>query len=103
MSHYNVPIKVGEIVTITDGSYMVAIDVVENKLTRFPTMEEFDGNLVTLKHEYVVIAVNVPCPQDKDILKSLHSSNNCIIKDLSNNIIWFCSVINLKTKRNLLE
>jgi hypothetical protein len=103
MSHYNVPIKVGEIVTIKDGSYMVAIDVVENRLTRRPTMEEFGGNLVTLKHKYVVIAVNVPCPQNEDILKSLHPANNCIIKDLSNNIIWFCSTVNLKTKRNLLK
>lgn len=102
MAHYNVPIKVGEIVTIKDGSYMLAIDTKRNELTRFPEIKGFNGNLVTLDHSYIVIAVNISCPNEQPTLNSLRPSNNCIIKDLSNGMIWFCSEINLKTKRNLL-
>lgn len=103
MSHCNVLIKIGEIITIKDGSYMVAICPEQNILTRFPKIKDFNGSLVELNHEYIVVAVNVSCPQEKDISESLSWANNCIIKDLTNNVIWFCSEINIKTKRNLLE
>lgn len=103
MSHLNVPIKQGEIVTIIDGSYMVAICPEQNKLTHSPKIPGFHGNIPALNHKYVVIATNVPCPQERDILSSLHPFNNCIIKDLSNDVIWFCSGINLKTVRNLID
>lgn len=100
--HINVPIKPGELVTVIDGSYMLAIDIIENKLTRFPKIEGFDGNISKLEHEYVVIATNVPCPTDEPLTESLGISNNCIIKDIISNTIWFCSKVNLKTIRNLL-
>lgn len=104
MTHVNVSIKIGEIVTIKDGSYMLAIDTVSNKLTRFPKIKGFNGNLVDFGHEYIVIAINVPCPSEDSVPESrLTTSNNCIIKDVTNGIIWFCSNINLKTKRSLFN
>ena len=102
MSHYNVPIRQGTLVTVKDGSYMLAICPETNTLTHFPKIHEFDYNIPKLGHTYIVIAVNVPCPQEKDILGSLHASNNCIIKDTNNGVIWFCSKLNLKTQKNLL-
>lgn len=101
MSHINVPIKQGTQVTIKDGSYMLAISINSNQLERFPKIEGFNGNLVTLNHTYTVIAVNVPCPTD-ELSKSLRSQNNCIIKDNETDMIWFCSLINLKTVYSLV-
>ena len=97
----NVPIKIGEQVTIKDGSYMIAIDIRKNELTRWPVMDGFNGNLVKYNHTYTVIAINVNCPTEKSLTNSLSIANNCIIKDNENNVIWFCSKINLKTVRNL--
>lgn len=93
----NTPIKIGSLVTIIDGSYMLTICPKTNKLTRYPDIDNWNGNLVVLNHTYIVVAINVPCPQAQDnITTSLSIANNCIIKDLENGLIWFCSDINLR-------
>ena len=102
--HISNTIKVGTQVTIKDGSYMIAIDTTKNELSRFPVgIKGFNGNLVNLGHTYTVVAVNVSCPTDYVQLQSLAKQNNCIIKDNKNDMIWFCSELNLKTVKNFLN
>lgn len=100
----NTPIKIGSLVTIKDGSYMLTICPKTHKLTRYPDIDNWNGNLVFLNHIYIVVAINVPCPHSNapcpnstDILNSLSIPNNCIIQDLKNGLIWFCSHINLES------
>jgi len=92
-------ISIGDAVIVTDGSYMLTICPKEHKLTRYPKLENFNGNLALLNHCYIVVATNVSCPSYHANYLSdeiLRPANNCIIKDLNNGLIWFCSEINIK-------
>jgi len=88
------PIKIGSQVVFIDGSYTLSIN----------------SNSFELKHElmglsdeiYTVIAINVSVPTSNNMVNSLHSSNNCIVKSEDGDIV-FCSNINLHNIKEIFS
>jgi hypothetical protein len=82
--------KMGNLVVVVDGSYILSI--VEN------TYELTNQSLGSSEEVYKIIAINVSCPtyQPIELSNVLRVQNNCIIKSLVDDSIHFCSKINIK-------
>lgn len=93
-------IKVGDIVTIKDGSYMCTYDD-KGKLTHYGVGS--DKYIGLCQDKFEVISINKDYPtldEDHNIYKITDSLrdkiyNNCAIINKTTKRLWFCSKINI--------
>lgn len=87
-------ITIGSQVVFVDSSYTLSLRNGELKKESLGLSEDI----------FTVIAVNVPLPsQTNNYLRkeALHSMNNCIVYNPSDNSYHFCSEINIKSIQGL--
>lgn len=95
----DVNIKIGSIVTIKDGSYMVR-KVGKNFTEKYCQ----DGTSIGHCADYFkVIAVNIRLPISKPYGAEdvLGHQNNCKIQNLRTGEVWACSLINISNTEKL--
>lgn len=90
-------IKIGSIVRIIDGSYM---------LTQLPSgkLAQSSSRIQSIGHNednWDVLLINIALPTEYLMLEgNVTPTNNILIKNQINGELWFCSVINISVVEN---
>ena len=84
--------KIGSVVKIVDGSYM---------MTQLPDgkISHSSKNIEVIGHNqdtWNVLLINIALPTERSLASTLLAHNNCLIQNTRNKELWFCSNVNIR-------